>query len=138
MDASNLVGTWLLERWEIDPGDGRPPETPLGPDATGFLIYAPDGHVSASLARAQRAPVDRADPAAKARAFDDFFAYTGTYEVRDGSVFHSIVLAPDAAMTGALTQRRIRLDGDRLELSGGDFTASSPRTHRILWRRARR
>ena len=30
----------------------------------------------------------------------------------------------------------VDLDGDRLTLSGPDFAAASPRSHRIVWRRA--
>ena len=56
--ASALIGTWQLERWEIVYDDGRPAECPLGEDAVGYLIYTGDGHVSASLARAGRAPID--------------------------------------------------------------------------------
>jgi hypothetical protein len=54
--ASALIGTWRLERWEIVYEDGRPAECPLGEDAVGLLMYTDDGHVSASLARAERAP----------------------------------------------------------------------------------
>jgi hypothetical protein len=136
MDASVLIGTWRLERWELVYGDGRPCECPLGPDAVGFLMYTRDGYVSAQLARAARPAFDPADPTSKARAFDDYFAYTGRYAVRGDSVFHTIALAPNPAMTGAETERRIELDGDRLTLSGPDFSAGSPRLHRIIWRRA--
>ena len=59
--ASALIGTWRLERWEIVYEDGRPAECPLGEDAAGYLIYTGDGYVSASLARAERAPLDPGD-----------------------------------------------------------------------------
>jgi hypothetical protein len=133
--ADSLIGTSRLERWEIVYEDGRPPECPLGADAEGFLIYTADGHVSATLARRSR-PRLADDDGAKARAYEAYFGYAGRYEVRDGAVVHHIAIAPDPALTGATTLRNAVLDGDRLTLSGPDFAAGSPRSHRILWRRA--
>lgn len=133
--ATALIGTWRLERWEIVYEDGRPPECPLGPDAVGFLIYTADGHVSATLARRDR-PRLAGDDGAKARAFEAYFGYAGSYELRDGAVIHHIAIAPDPALTGATTLRNAMLEGDRLTLAGPDFSAGSPRSHRILWRRA--
>ncbi len=134
--ASALIGTWRLERWEIVYDDGRPPECPLGEDAEGLLIYTADGFVSASLARARRAPFDESDDGAKARAFEGYFGYCGRYAVRDGAVIHRIAIAPNPALAGVETLRHVSIDGDRLTLSGPDFAAASPRSHRIVWRRA--
>ena len=136
LPASALIGTWRLERWEIVYEDGRPAECPLGEDAVGLLMYTDDGHVSASLARSARVPVDASDASSKARAFDAYFGYAGRYEVRNGAVVHHIALALDPALTGVTTSRNISLDGERLTLSGPDFAAASPRSHRIVWRRA--
>ena len=133
--ATALIGTWRLERWEIVYEDGRPTECPLGEDAIGLLMYTDDGHVSASLARAERAPLDADDASSKTRAFDAYFGYAGRYEVRDGTVIHRIALALDPALTGVTTSRNVSLDGERLTLSGPDFAAASPRSHRIVWRR---
>ena len=133
--ATALVGTWRLERWEIVYEDGRPAECPLGEDAVGLLMYTDDGHVSASLARAGRAPIDASDARSKTRAFDAYFGYAGRYEVRNGDVVHHIALALDPALTGVTTSRNVSLDGERLTLSGPDFAAASPRSHRIVWRR---
>jgi hypothetical protein len=134
--AAILVGTWLLERWELIYADGRPPECPLGADAIGFLMYTADGHVSASLARAQRPNTPPADPQAKARAYEDYFAYAGRYVVPDGTVEHHIAIASDPALAGVVSRREVQIEGDRLLLSGPDFSATSPRAHRITWRRA--
>jgi hypothetical protein len=136
--ADSLIGTWRLERWEIVYEDGRPPECPLGADAEGFLMYTGDGHVSATLARSSRAPLAAGDDKAKARAFEAYFGYAGRYEVRECAVIHHIAIAPDPALTGATTLRNAIVDDDRLTLSGPDFSAASPRSHRILWRRAPR
>jgi hypothetical protein len=115
-----LRGTWRLESWSLVYEDGRPPEFPLGEDAVGYLMYTTDGHVSASLARANRPPLDPASAGSKAQAFDAFFGYAGRFEAR----------------AGVNSLRHVELDGDRLILTGPDFSPGSPRSHRILWRRA--
>lgn len=134
--AASLVGAWRLERWELIYQDGRPPECPLGEDAVGLLMYTADGHVSAALARATRPALDAADPASKAQAFDGFFGYAGRYIVREDAVVHQIALSTQPGLAGVNSLRHVRLEGDRLTLSGPDFSAGSPRTQRIVWRRA--
>jgi hypothetical protein len=136
--AAKLLGTWRLESWSLLYEDGRPPEFPLGEDAVGYLMYTADGHVSASLARARREPLDAASSQSKAQAYDGFFGYAGRFEVREAesTVVHRIELGSSPALSGVVSLRRVQLDGDRLTLSGSDFSAASPRSHRIVWRRA--
>ena len=136
--AADLLGAWRLESWSLVYEDGRAPEHPLGTDAKGFIMYTADGHVSATLARARRQPFTSGDAAEKAQAYDDSFAYAGRYEFRDGTVFHSIEVATSPALAGVTSTRHIHLDGDRLTLTGPDFSPGAPRSHRIVWRRAGR
>ncbi len=120
--AKDLLGAWRLESWSFVYDDGRPPEYPLGPDARGIILYTGDGHVSATLMRMS----GRAES----------FAYAGRYDVRDGAVFHSIEVATNPALVGITSTRYIALGGDRLTLSGPDFSAGSGRTQKIVWRRS--
>lgn len=119
-EARDLLGAWTLVEWAYVYADGRPDEHPMGPDARGFIVYTPDGHVSATLMTA---------------AADRSFAYAGRYEVRAGAVHHAIQVATVSSLVGITATRHISLDGDRLELSGPDFAAASPRTQRIRWKR---
>lgn len=135
--AARLLGTWRLESWSLVYEDGRPPEFPLGEDAVGYLMYTADGHVSAALARASRPPLDVTSPASKAQAFDAFFGYAGRFEVRQDAVVHKIDFGTNPALSGVNSLRQVELDGERLILTGPDFSPGSPRSHRILWRRAR-
>jgi hypothetical protein len=64
------------------------------------------------------------------------FAYAGRYDIEGGSVFHSIELSTNPALIGVRSTRRIERDGDRLTLSGPDFTPGTARTQQIVWRRA--
>lgn len=95
----------------------------MGPDAKGYILYIPTGQVSATIMRADAS---------------DCFAYAGRYEVADGTVFHSIELSTNPALIGVRSTRYIKLEGDRLTLSGPDFLPGSARTQRIIWRRAAR
>lgn len=136
--AADLVGGWKLESWALLYEDGREPEYPLGRNASGLILYTADGFVSATLARAGRKPLDSTADAEKAKAYDDCFAYAGSYEVKGDAVFHSIEVATNPALAGITSTRNIALEGNRLTLSGPDFAAGSPRYHRIIWRRQRR
>lgn len=136
--ADALIGAWTLESWALVYEDGRPPEYPLGRKARGLILYTGDGHVSATLMRDGRKPMAADDVTEKAKAYDDVFAYAGRFEVKGEAVFHSIEIATNPALAGITSTRNIVLDGDKLVLSGPDFSPDSPRYHRIIWRRASR
>jgi len=133
--AKDLLGAWRLESWSFVYDDGRPEEFALGTDAQGIIMYTPDGHVSATLMRAGRAAKTPGSDAERATAFAESFAYAGRYEVRDSTVFHSIEVATNPALIGVTSTRYIKLEGDRLTLSGPDFAAGSGRSQKIVWRR---
>jgi hypothetical protein len=133
--AKDLLGAWRLESWSFVYDHGRPHEYPLGRDAEGIIIYTPGGQVSATLMRGGRAAKAPGSEAERAAAFADSFAYAGRYEVRDATVFHSIDVATNPALIGVTSTRHIKLDGDRLTLSGPDFSAGTDRTQNIVWRR---
>lgn len=137
VSAKDLIGAWRLESWSLIYDDGRDPEYPLGPDAVGMIMYAAGGEVSAILMRSGRSAVAPVLEADKARAYAESFAYAGRYEVRDGTVYHSIEIATNPALIGLRSTRHITLDGDHLVLSGPDFVAGMKRSQRIEWRRAR-
>lgn len=136
ISKADLVGAWRLVRWSLVYDDGRPDEYPLGPDAVGMIMYTAGEEVSALLSRSGRAKVEPQGDDGKARAYGDTFAYAGRYTVRDGAVYHSIEIATNPALVGFTSTRNVALDGDRLTLTGPDFTAGTQRTQRIDWRRS--
>ena len=136
VEANDLLGAWHLVRWSLVYADGRPPEYPLGADATGILMYTADGHVSALLMRKTRPAKAPANPAEAAAAYADSFAYSGRYTVREGTAYHAIEVSTNPALIGVTSTRHIDMTDGRLTLSGPDFAASSLRTQRIEWRRA--
>jgi hypothetical protein len=86
--AERLVGTWLLEAYVSDEPDGTVRE-PFGPDATGVLVYLPDGRMAVQVmdprrprwARGADGDERRAQVAAAA---EGYIAYAGRFEVEDG------------------------------------------------------
>ncbi|MEV8637701.1 lipocalin-like domain-containing protein [Streptosporangium sp. NPDC051023] len=132
----DLVGAWRLVEWRITCTGGQASH-PFGRDATGLLCYTPDGHMSITVARADRRPLPGASPRqapveARAEAFASFFCYSGRYEVRDGCVAHDIEVALDPALAGTTQVREVNIDGDRLVLA----VPRGGRWHALIWRRA--
>jgi Lipocalin-like domain len=116
-----LVGTWRLVSFEVRDEDGRVTQ-PLGRDAVGFVTYAPDGHMAVQFGRADRACLAVGDwagatPAEIAAAARDYFAYCGTYELRDGEVVHRVELSLMPNWIGRELVRLVAFDGERVRLS---------------------
>jgi hypothetical protein len=135
-----LEGTWHLVRWETE-RQGRVSQ-PFGPGASGILCYTADGHMSASIAVAGRAPMTAdnprtAPPAEKIAAHDSYFHYAGRYEILDGpKVVHHVAQSLNPGFVGTRQVRNIDLAGDRLTLSADEpLTDGTTRHHRLIWRR---
>lgn len=128
MTAADLVGPWHLERFVIRFADGRAPLFPFGDDARGQLLYTADGHMSATLCRADRAPLAAgleasyaAAPAAKAAAFEGYLAYAGRWRLEAGPdgpiVIHRVDFALTPDLVGRENRRHARLTDGRLHLT---------------------
>ena len=146
----SLAGTWVLVRWAIGYSDGRSPTLPFGEHPEGIIVYSGDGHMSAAIARANRAPLSgdsaRAAPdAERLAAFDSYFHYAGRYEVTgpagNRQVVHTVMqsLYPNFAGTRQVRDMLFCADGtltlsERETIRGSDVA----RTHSLVWRRAHR
>lgn len=149
VDPSNpLAGSWHLVRWEIAYGDQRPASYPYGPDATGLIQYTHDGGMSACIARAGRGrlssdSVRSAPEAERLAAFESYFQYAGTYEIREQGgrrqVVHHVThsLNPNFVGTDQVRNMDFGADGT-LTLSASDTVPGTAvaRHHRLIWRRA--
>ena len=137
--TNQLVGVWRLITVEDHQADGSVLH-PYGEKALGFLIYHPDGYMSATVMASQRPPL-----ATRARPFelspDDAAsvlstmgsAYSGTYELRDAStVIHHVEAALIPNMIGDDEVRPFELIGDRLYV----YTLRPPTRTCAIWQRA--
>lgn len=143
MSPSDLTGPWHLEDFTIRFADDRPPLRPFGEGARGQLIYTADGHMSATLCRADRPPLGgrletsaRAPADAKAAAFDGYLAYAGRWRLDGDAVVHAVDFALTPDLVGAENRRTARLIDGRLHLTYR-LTARSgvERTYTLVWRR---
>ena len=89
--AQQLVGSWRLLGWTIRV-EGRDGVTrPFGDEPEGLLVYTPDGWMTASIGRRERAllPANvpfRSIPAEQlGKAFLSYFHYAGRYRIGDAS-----------------------------------------------------
>lgn len=118
-----------------DEHEGREASFPFGPEPEGFLIYTPDGFVSAQLmlmkpgrSLFQSHDWHEGTPDEYQQAGSGYIAYCGVYEVDEEkeTVTHipSVALLPNLILKGQV--RSITLSGDRLVLSA----VGIPRTER--------
>jgi hypothetical protein len=136
-----IVGAWQLVRWEVIYG-GEKRTLPFGPDAVGLLTYTADGAMSACIMAADRAPFSAPNPRdtppeERARAYDGYFSYAGTWRIAGRRVLHDVTIALNPAMVGTTQVRDARLRGRQLELSALETVRGVTRFHRLLWRRPR-
>ena len=144
--GKNLVGTWqMVSRVDRDASDRVLPETSLGSDPVGYLIYDASGHVAVQLMARQR-PGTPCEVTAIAVAnnlaqVSGYEAYFGRYEVDAvvGTVTHIIEGALSQADVGRRLTRRFSVAGDRLTIQfepGG--STGDRRTRTVVWQRVSR
>ena len=81
-----LIGAWKLVDYYIeDTNNPREKYYPLGKDVTGFIMYTPDGYMSAQMMAAGRPPyasgrLHTGTQEEMAQAAKGYMAYSGQYE----------------------------------------------------------
>ena len=141
--ASRLVGVWRLVSYMVEQ-ERREKSYPFGPQPEGFLIYTPDGFVSAQLMKPGRSLFQSHDWSGGTadeyqQAGSGYIAYCGVYEVDEEkeTVTHipSVALVPNLNLKGQL--RSVTLSGDRLTLLAVVPVANGVSvTSRLEWQRA--
>lgn len=141
MSGNQLLGTWKLIRWYNLSQDGTE-IYPLGNDASGYISYSRDGFVFVHLMAANRAPYALNDPFGgtleeDAAAVKSHISYAGLYECAGDEVVHRVTHASCPNWVGSEQIRRVRFEGDRLELSaaGARFQGRLVTAY-VLWERA--
>ena len=137
--TSPLVGVWRLITVEDQEADGTIVH-PYGERALGYLIYHPEGYMSATVMSAERPrlanpsrPFALSPEDATAVLQTMGSAYCGTYELRDEStVIHHVEAALIPNMIGQDEVRPFELRGDRLYV----YTMRPPARTCAIWERA--
>ena len=143
--AERLYGAWTLISWRIEYDNGRPANEPFGADPLGVILYDRSGCMSATMCTRRRSPFSAASAAAanvesKARALDEYLAYTGRWRLEGRVIVHEVTCSLNPVLIGTEQRREAELAGDRLDLSATESETVNQqvkhRRHVIRWRRA--
>lgn len=141
--ASDFIGSWKLLVWEIRYENGKI-TYPFGADAMGQILYAEDGHMSATVRRKERAGFSKPNPRDltaedKAGAFEEYFHYAGSWQIVGDTVVHMVTMSLNPNMTGSDQIRHaVFLKNGDLVLSADEaISENEKRYHALTWRRSR-
>lgn len=133
-----LVGAWKLIEYSIeDKNKNGEKFYPLGKDATGFIMYTPDGYMSAQMMASGR-PVYAAGHLhtgtvdEMAKAAKGYMAYSGQYEVdeKTNTLYHHMEVSMNPTWLGQTQQRFVKLEGDVITITNSNNNAV------LVWKRA--
>ena len=139
--CEDFIGAWSLVDWRIEYADGAVTQ-PFGASAQGYIVYAPNGIMTATICKAGRtnfgiANARNATIEQKAAAFDSYFHYAGPWHLDGDHVVHAVTMSLNPDMAGT-DQRRLAVF-DRtggLTLSALEATSSGSRHHILQWQRS--
>jgi len=143
--AEKLCGAWSLISWCIEYDQDRLPNEPFGADPVGLILYDRSGWMSATMCTRRRSPFSAASAAAasiesKARALDEYLAYSGRWRLEGRVIVHEVTCSLNPVLIGTEQRREAQLAGDRLDLSATESETLNQqvkrRRHVIRWRRA--
>lgn len=143
LDPARIEGAWTLDAFVVHRADGRTVH-PYGEAAQGSLLYV-DGRVSAVLSKAPRGDftaatlerVHRAPAEDKARAFDGYTSYAGTYAIDGDLVRHHVEMSLVPTLVGTTLERRAAFDGPQLVLRYEVEGRAGTHRYELRWSRAR-
>lgn len=120
-----LIGVWQLISMEDRDANGQV-MYPLGEEPTGYLMYHPDGYVSAQLMRKGRPPYASGDllqgtVEEMAEAARGYLAYVGKFEVKEeeNRIIHYIDVSLNPTLIGTELHRIPSFDGEIMTLHNG-------------------
>lgn len=117
--ASEIVGAWRLVEWLTEESSAETSRHPLGHDAQGWLIYAPEGAMTVLMSGSNRS-----------------VSYAGRWHLDAAEVVHHVDVAHHPSLVGSVQRRRMGRHGDDLVLEGIERDDEGrERRHRVTWRR---
>jgi hypothetical protein len=126
---SRLLGTWKLISYTLKDEEGKE-YYPMGEDCKGFLMYNPDGYVSAQLMTEGRPAYASRDLhngtiEEMAAAAHGYIAYAGKFEVDETKMTlkHTMEVSMNPTWLGQTQERYLKLDGDTVTITADVNTA---------------
>lgn len=134
---SRLIGTWRLLSASSVTASGERDEAPYRPGASGFLTYAVNGRVTALISYGGRKPLGMAaGTEEQAEAFKTFFAYAGTYVLKEDKVIHRIELSSIQNYVGRDLIRTVKFgDGQITLITPPTLVNGKTQTVALIWER---
>lgn len=131
-----VIGIWSLVSFQTQGKDGNI-IYPLGKDATGYIMYHPEGYMSANLIRQGRKAYASGDmfegtKEEMAEAAFGCLAYAGKFEVNEemSTLIHHIEISMNPTWLGQKQPRVATVEGDLLKISS-DLNANA----KLVWKR---
>ena len=140
MEQDALVGAWKLVSYEARTVDGDV-SYPLGRDATEYIMYTADGHMSVAMMSADRANYASGDliggtDEEKIAAAETYISYSGRYELQSDKVIHHVEVAFFPNRVGTSQERTFRISDDTLSLfTPPMLIEGKQQTGHLVWQR---
>jgi Lipocalin-like domain len=113
-DVAKVVGTWKLVSFWNEFQDGSEGRPAYGKNATGYIIFTPEGRMMAIVeAEGRKAAQNDEDRAA---AFRSLIAYTGPFRFEGDRFITKVDVSWNPAWVGTEQVRTYALSGDRLQV----------------------
>lgn len=135
---NKIIGVWSLVSYQIGDDNGKI-NYPLGEDATGYIIYHPEGYMSAQIMQQGIPPyasgdIHRGTTEEMAMAAAGYLAYSGKFEVDEetSTVIHKMEVCMNPNWLGQKQPRVVSIEGDILNIYNG----LNP-NQRVVWKRVK-
>ncbi|MCM3588920.1 lipocalin-like domain-containing protein [Mesobacillus maritimus] len=137
-----VLGIWSLVSYEVTDDHGNK-TYPMGEDATGFIMYHPEGYMSAQMMSPNRpkyasGALHIGTQEEMAAAAGGYLAYAGPYEVDEENnvVTHHMSVSMNPTWLGDSQPRYVSLDGDLLEITSPPVIVDGKKQNtKLVWRR---
>ncbi len=133
-----LIGAWKLAEYSIPDNLNKGEKYyPLGKDATGFILYTPDGYVSAQMMASGRPSyasgrLHTGTAEEMAKAAKGYMAYSGRYEIdeKTNTLTHHMDVSMNPTWLGQAQERFVKLEDDTITITASANNAV------LVWKRA--
>lgn len=141
----DLVGTWSLVSYHVTDDEGNK-TYPMGEDCSGFIMYHPDGYMSAQMMSQGRpkyasGALHTGTKEEMAAAAEGYLAYCGPYEVNeeDQIVTHHMSVSMNPTWLGDTQPRYVTLkEDDTIEISSPPIIVDGKEQQTTLvWKRTK-
>ncbi|MBZ5752360.1 lipocalin-like domain-containing protein [Metabacillus litoralis] len=137
-----VIGIWTLVSYEVVDNMGNK-TYPMGEDATGFIMYHPEGFMSAQMMTKGRpkyasGALHTGTQEEMATAAQGYLAYAGPYKVDEVNkvVTHQMTVSMNPTWLGDSQPRYVNLDGDILEIVSPPIIEDGKEQNtKLIWKR---